>query len=79
YFQKFSTHPNFDHLRAERSFDQLVSGRRIIQQPKLLSTAFFTAGPGGLHHSLAVFASNSLIFKEFSVSSAAGMVRIIER
>ena len=44
YFQKFSELLfNFNHLRAERSFEQLVSGRRILQHSNLLSTTFFTA------------------------------------
>jgi hypothetical protein len=69
-----------EQLQTLDSLRSLVSGRRILQRFKPLSTAFFTASdledrnPSSSSETL-----NLLINKEFIVSAAPEVGRIIER
>ena len=77
YFAKFSEFP--EQLQTLNSLRSLVSGRRILQRFNSLSTTFFTAFDR-LHRSTTSLLTsvNSLFSKEFSVSSAPEVGRIIE-
>ena len=82
YFQKFSKFPlQLQPLAPWSDLASLVSGRRILQRYNLLSTAFFTAVDLTVKpkHSSPLTSSNYLINKEFSVSSAPEVGRIIDR
>ncbi|MFK8332491.1 hypothetical protein M2D63_021030, partial [Pseudomonas sp. BJa5] len=70
----------FVQIQLLDSLRSLVSGRRILQRLTSLSTTFFTAADLAIE-ALPVLPEtfNSLIIKEFSVSTAPEVGRIIER
>ncbi|WP_207186125.1 hypothetical protein, partial [Pseudomonas sp. CFBP 8758] len=68
-----------EQLQTLDSLRSLVSGRRILQHFKPLSTAFFTASDlDDRNPSEPSKTANSLINKRFIVSAAPEVGRIIE-